>query len=108
MLFAVSLHLIGHWVEKWLSLSFTRLDGNQGFLNFLQQILSQTPSISRIFHLQLVCYQGYHRLPENIRVVSCWAHARRKSDEALNALPPDKREGMAALTGLEYCNKLFA
>jgi len=53
-------------------------------------------------------YQGYHKLPENIRVVGCWAHARRKFDEALNALPPDKREGTAALTGLEYCNKLFA
>ena len=53
-------------------------------------------------------YQGYHKLPENIRVVGCWAHTRRKFDEALNALPPDQREGMAALTGLEYCNKLFA
>ena len=53
-------------------------------------------------------YQGYHKLPENIRVVGCWAHARRKFDEALNALPPDQREGTAALTGLEYCNKLFA
>ncbi len=28
-------------------------------------------------------YQGYHRLPEKIRVVGCWAHARRKFDEAL-------------------------
>ena len=27
-------------------------------------------------------YQGYHRLPEQIRVVGCWAHARRKFDEA--------------------------
>ena len=53
-------------------------------------------------------YQGYHKLPENIRVVGCWAHARRKFDEALNALPTDKRECTAALTGLEYCNKLFA
>ena len=53
-------------------------------------------------------YQGYHKLTENIRVVGCWAHARRKFDEALNALPTDKREGTAALTGLEYCNKLFA
>ena len=53
-------------------------------------------------------YQGYHKLPENIRVVGCWAHARRKFDEALNALPADKREDTAALTGLEYCNKLFA
>lgn len=53
-------------------------------------------------------YQGYHKLPENIRVVGCWAHARRKFDEALNALPPKQREGTAAFTGLEYCNKLFA
>ena len=53
-------------------------------------------------------YQGYHRLPETIRVVGCWAHARRKFDEALNALPADKREGSAALTGLEYCDILFA
>ena len=36
-------------------------------------------------------YQGYHKLPGNIRVVGCWAHARRQFDEALNALPPDKR-----------------
>lgn len=53
-------------------------------------------------------YQGYHKLPGNIRVAGCWAHARRKFDEALNALPPDKREGTAALTELDYCNKLFA
>lgn len=53
-------------------------------------------------------YQGYHRLPEGIRVVGCWAHARRKFDEALNTLPLDKREGAAAYTGLDYCNKLFA
>ena len=32
----------------------------------------------------------------------------RKFDEAFNALPPDQREGTAALTGLEYCNQLFA
>ena len=53
-------------------------------------------------------YQGYHKLPGNFRVVGCWAHARRKFDEALNALPPDQRKGTAALTGLEYCNQLFA
>lgn len=53
-------------------------------------------------------YQGYHKLPGNIRVVGCWAHARRKFDEALNALPTDKRKGTTALTGLEYCNQLFA
>ena len=31
-------------------------------------------------------YQGYHKLPGNIRVVGCWAHARRKFDEALQTL----------------------
>ena len=53
-------------------------------------------------------YQGYHKLPGTIRVVGCWAHARRKFDEALNAIPPDKREDSAAWTGLKYCNDLFA
>lgn len=35
-------------------------------------------------------YQGYHRLPEQIRVVGCWAHARRKFDEALTAVPTEQ------------------
>ena len=52
-------------------------------------------------------YAGYHRLPENIRVVGCWAHLRRKFDEAVNALPKEQRVGCAALEGLEYCNALF-
>ena len=34
-------------------------------------------------------YSGYHRLPENIRVVGYWAHLRRKFDEAVNALPKE-------------------
>ena len=38
-------------------------------------------------------YAGYHRLPENIRVVGCWAHLRRKFDEAVNALPKEQRAG---------------
>ena len=35
-------------------------------------------------------YQGYHRLPENIQVVGCWAHTRRKFDEALTAVPKQR------------------
>jgi transposase len=53
-------------------------------------------------------YQGYHRLPENISVVGCWAHARRKFDEAVNALPKPEQAGSAALEGQRYCTKLFA
>lgn len=38
-----------------------------------------------------------------------WAHARRKFDEALKALPPDKRDApVASKEGLSFCNKLFA
>ena len=52
-------------------------------------------------------YQGYHKLPENIRVVGCWAHARRKFDEALQTLPKEKRKGSLAATGECYCTRLF-
>jgi len=53
-------------------------------------------------------YSGYHRLPKNIRVVGCWAHLRRKFDEAVNALPKERQADCAALEGLQYCNVLFA
>ena len=52
-------------------------------------------------------YQGYHKLPGNICVVGCWAHARRKFDEALSALPQEKREGSPAAAGECYCSRLF-
>ena len=53
-------------------------------------------------------YEGYHKLPENIIVVGCWSHCRRKYDEALKSLLEKDREGSAALRGLQYCDKLFA
>ena len=52
-------------------------------------------------------YAGYHVLPD-ITVVGCWAHLRRKFDEALTAIPPNERSGSAAQKGLDYCNRLFA
>jgi Transposase IS66 family. len=52
-------------------------------------------------------YQGYHKLSEQIRVVGCWAHARRKFDEALNTLPKESRGGSAAAQGVAYCSSLF-
>ena len=53
-------------------------------------------------------YQGYHKLPENIRVVGCWAHARRKFDEAVKSLPQKEQAGCAALEGQAFCGKLFS
>ena len=52
-------------------------------------------------------YAGYHRLPENIRVVGCWAHARRKFDEALQTLLQEKRKDSLAAAGECYCSRLF-
>ncbi|KYH30521.1 transposase IS66 family protein [Moorella mulderi DSM 14980] len=53
-------------------------------------------------------YAGYNELPD-VTLVGCWAHARRKFDEALKDLPEDKRnKAVAAREGLEYCNRLFA
>ena len=52
-------------------------------------------------------YARYHDLGENITVVGCWAHARRKFDEAVKSLPKGKAKGSSASQGLTYCNLLF-
>ncbi len=35
-------------------------------------------------------YAGYYNLPEEITVVGCWAHVRRKFDEAMNRCPKER------------------
>jgi len=52
-------------------------------------------------------YDGYHALPENVTVVGCLSHARRKWDEALKSLPEKDRGGSNVLRGKRYCDKLF-
>ena len=52
-------------------------------------------------------YEGYHDLPDEISIVGCWAHVRRKFDEALKALTQKDREGSKAARGKQYCDKLF-
>jgi transposase len=66
-------------------------------------------------YLHVDGYAGYHKLLKDkdgedtgIKLLGCWAHARRKYDEALKAIGP--KESEAAVTshqGLEYCNTLF-
>ena len=53
-------------------------------------------------------YKGYHTLPENIRGVGCWTHARRYFDEALKVLPAAQRNSSQVHKGWAYCNQLFA
>ena len=52
-------------------------------------------------------YDVYHKLPDQIMVVGCWAHARRKFNEAMKALSEKDREGSNILRGKRYCDKLF-
>ena len=50
-------------------------------------------------------YQGYHKLRPDIRVVGCWAHARRKFDEAVKSLPKKEQAGCTALEGTSLLYK---
>jgi transposase len=53
-------------------------------------------------------YAGYHsELSDDIVIVGCFAHARRKFDEALKGLAEKDRTGSLALTGKQYCDRLF-
>lgn len=49
---------------------------------------------------------SYYHEVENITSVGCWAHARRKFDEAMKAQPKGKRSPTAE-QGIAYCSKLF-
>jgi len=52
-------------------------------------------------------YDVYHKLPDHIVIVGCWAHARRRFDELLKSLPENDRAGSSSLMGKRYCDKLF-
>ena len=56
-------------------------------------------------YLQTDGYSGYHGL-EGVTHVGCWAHARRKFDEACRAVPKGKRSPTAE-QGVAYCTQLF-
>lgn len=52
-------------------------------------------------------YEGYHSLSEKIIICGCWAHSRRKFDEALKSIAPSEQIGSKALMGKGYCDRLF-
>jgi len=59
-------------------------------------------------YLHVDGYSGYKKLEDQgTTIVECWAHARRKFDEALKTLPKKDRINSKAYIGFEYCNKLF-
>ncbi|PGU02839.1 IS66 family transposase [Bacillus cereus] len=59
-------------------------------------------------YLQVDGYSGYHQVPD-VTLVGCWAHARRKFDEALKALPESQKgKKVKASEGLHFCNQLYS
>lgn len=58
-------------------------------------------------YLHVDGYAGYNGIP-HLKLVGCWAHARRKFTDALKALPESaKTSAVKAKEGLEFCNELF-
>ena len=53
-------------------------------------------------------YDGYHDLSDNIKVVGCFAHVRRKFDEAIKGLSKKDQSNSTAGIGKRYCDKLFS
>ena len=55
-------------------------------------------------------YQVYHSLEdeiEDLTIAGCYAHARRKYDEAIKALPKNKRKGAYAYTALKLIQAIY-
>ncbi|MBN2853722.1 MAG: IS66 family transposase [Clostridia bacterium] len=49
----------------------------------------------------------YHNLADNVTVVGCWAHLKRKFFDAMITLPKDRPASSSAAKGVEYCDRLF-
>ena len=59
-------------------------------------------------YLQVDGYAGYNDIP-NAELAGCWAHLRRKFDEALKGLPPKQRSSECkAQQAINQINRLFA
>ena len=52
-------------------------------------------------------YKAYRSI-DDVTIVGCWAHARRRFCEALEVLPEDHRKDSTSAIGLDYCGKLYA
>jgi hypothetical protein len=52
-------------------------------------------------------YNGYHKL-QNVTVSACWAHARRKFDEALKVIAREHQADSVAMQGIRRIGQLYA
>lgn len=52
-------------------------------------------------------YDGYHDLPPSISVVGCWAHVRRRFDEALKIIPTPARANSPPKDAIRRIGQLY-
>lgn len=52
-------------------------------------------------------YAAYKNLSQDIHIVGCWAHARRKFCDACTVLSKESDSGKEALRGRQYIDKMF-
>lgn len=55
-------------------------------------------------------YEVYHRLErqrEDLRIAGCWAHARRRFDEAVKVLPKESQKGTLAYLALRQIQAIY-
>lgn len=55
-------------------------------------------------------YQVYHTVAnerEDLKIAGCWSHVRRRFDEAVKALPKEKRKGSLAYLALTMIQAIF-
>ena len=52
-------------------------------------------------------YKAYRSI-DDVIIVGCWVHVRRRFCEAFEVLPENQRKGSTAENALEYCGKLYA
>lgn len=77
--------------------------------DYQQTCAAKHPKAFLEVFLHVDSYQGYNDLPK-VTLSGCWAHARRKFDEALKAMPPrakDKEKPCAAEEDLQFCQRLY-
>ena len=55
-------------------------------------------------------YQVYHTIEkerEDLKIAGCWAHARRRFDESVKALPKDKKKSSLAYLALKQIQAIY-
>lgn len=52
-------------------------------------------------------YDGYHDLHQNVSVVGCWAHVRRRFDEAMKTIPMSAQANSPPMEAIRHIGRLY-